>query len=42
VPDSAVTIADRITLQCHHDWIEKFLVSRREVTSAIQHHNTTA
>jgi DNA recombination protein Rad52 len=26
VPDSAVTIADRITLQCHHDWIETFLV----------------
>jgi DNA recombination protein Rad52 len=26
VPDSAVTIADRITLQCHHDWIEAFLV----------------
>jgi DNA recombination protein Rad52 len=33
VPDSAVTIADRITLQCHHDWIETFLV---------QHSNTTA
>ena len=31
VPDSAVTIADRITLQCHHDWIEAFLVSHREV-----------
>ena len=31
VPDSAVTIADRITLQCHHDWIEAFLVSNREV-----------
>ena len=28
VPDSAVTIADRITLQCHHDWIEAFLVSQ--------------
>ncbi|MFM8277287.1 MAG: RAD52 family DNA repair protein [Cyanobium sp.] len=27
VPDSAVTIADRITLQCHHNWIEAFLVS---------------
>jgi hypothetical protein len=34
VPDSAVTIADRITLQCHHDWIETFLVSHREVRSA--------
>ena len=37
VPDSAVTIADRITLQCHHDWIEAFLVSHREVRSADQH-----
>ena len=37
VPDSAVTIADRITLQCHHDWIEAFLMSHREVRSADQH-----
>jgi hypothetical protein len=37
VPDSAVTIADRITLQCRHDWIEAFLVSHREVRSAEQH-----
>ena len=37
VPDSAVTIADRITLQCHHDWIEAFLVSHREVRLAEQH-----
>ena len=29
VPDSAVTIADRITLQCHHDWIETFLVQHQ-------------
>jgi DNA recombination protein Rad52 len=29
VPDSAVTIADRITLQCHHDWIEAFLVQHQ-------------
>jgi len=27
VPESAVTIADRITLQCHHDWIEAYVVS---------------
>jgi DNA recombination protein Rad52 len=37
VPDSAVTIADRITLQCHHDWIEAFLVSHREVRQADSH-----
>ena len=30
VPDSAVTIADRITLQCHHDWIETFLVQHQD------------
>lgn len=42
VPDSAVTIADRITLQCHHDWIEAFLVSHREVRSADQLSDTTA
>jgi DNA recombination protein Rad52 len=27
VPEEAVTIADRINQQCHHDWIEAFLVS---------------
>ena len=32
VPDSAVTIADRITLQCHHDWIETFLVQHHDAT----------
>jgi hypothetical protein len=37
VPESAVTIADRITLQCHHDWIEAVLVSHREVRLADQH-----
>jgi len=37
VPESAVTIAGRITLQCHHDWIEAFLVSHREVRLAEQH-----
>jgi hypothetical protein len=42
VPDSAVTIADRITLQCHHDWIETFLASQREVRSADQHFDITA
>ena len=31
VPDTAVTIADRISQKCHHDWIEAFLVSHREV-----------
>ena len=34
VPDTAVTIADRISQKCHHDWIEAFLVSHREVRSA--------
>ncbi len=29
VPAAAVTIADRITLQCHHDWIEAFLVQHQ-------------
>ena len=37
VPDDAVTIADRIIQKCHHDWIEAFLVSHREVRSADQH-----
>ena len=37
VPDTAVTIADRINQKCHHDWIEAFLVSHREVRSAEQH-----
>lgn len=37
VPDTAVTIADRISQKCHHDWIEAFLVSHREVRSAEQH-----
>jgi DNA recombination protein Rad52 len=37
VPDTAVTIADRICQKCHHDWIEAFLVSHREVRSAEQH-----
>jgi hypothetical protein len=31
VPVEAVTIADRINQKCHHDWIEAFLVSYREV-----------
>ena len=35
--DIAVTIADRISQKCHHDWIEAFLVSHREVRSAEQH-----
>jgi DNA recombination protein Rad52 len=33
VPESAVTIADRITLQCHHDWIETFLVQHQDATA---------
>jgi len=28
VPDTAVTIADRICQKCHHDWIEAFLVQQ--------------
>ncbi len=37
VPEAAVTIADRISQKCHHDWIEAFLVSHREVRSAEPH-----
>jgi hypothetical protein len=37
VPDTAVTIADRISQKCHHDWIEAFLVSHREVRSVKPH-----
>ncbi|MCX5967398.1 MAG: hypothetical protein NTV57_07125 [Cyanobacteria bacterium] len=37
MPDTAVTIADRISQKCHHDWIEAFLVSHREVRSENQH-----
>ena len=29
VPETAVTIADRISQKCHHDWIEAFLVQHR-------------
>jgi DNA recombination protein Rad52 len=29
VPDTAVTIADRINQKCHHDWIEAFLVQHQ-------------
>ena len=36
VPEEAVTIADRIIQKCHHDWIEAFLVSHREVRQAEQ------
>ena len=32
-----MTIADRISQKCHHDWIEAFLVSHREVRSENQH-----
>jgi hypothetical protein len=37
VPDTAVTIADRISQKCHHDWTRAFRVSHREVRSADQH-----
>ena len=37
VPEAAATIADRINQKCHHDWIETFLVSHREVRQADQH-----
>ena len=37
VPEAAATIADRINQKCHHDWIETFLVSLREVRPADQH-----
>ena len=29
VPNTAVTIADRISQKCHHDWIEAFLVQHQ-------------
>jgi hypothetical protein len=35
--DTAVTVADRISQKCHHDWTRAFLVSHREVRSADQH-----
>jgi hypothetical protein len=28
VPEAAVTIPDRISQKCHHDWIEAFLVQQ--------------
>jgi hypothetical protein len=37
VPDTAVTIADRINQKCHHDWIRAFLVPHREVRSVEPH-----
>ena len=37
VPEAAATIADRINQKCHHDWIEAFLVTHREVRLA-EHH----
>lgn len=37
IPEEAATIADRIIQKCHHDWIEAFLVSHREVSTAEQH-----
>ncbi|MCX5954716.1 MAG: hypothetical protein NTZ40_14795 [Cyanobacteria bacterium] len=41
VPEAAATIADRINQKCHHDWIETFLVSHREVRQADQHQAST-
>ena len=37
VPDTAMTIADRISQKCHHVWTRAFLVSHREVRSAETH-----
>ncbi|WP_255016670.1 RAD52 family DNA repair protein [Cyanobium sp. BA20m-p-22] len=37
IPEEAAPIADRINQKCHHDWIEAFLVSHREVRTADQH-----
>ena len=37
VPEEATTIADRILQKRHHDWIEAFLVSHREVRSKDVH-----
>jgi DNA recombination protein Rad52 len=37
IPEEATTIADRIFQKRHHDWIEAFLVSHREVRLAEQH-----
>ena len=37
IPEEAATIADRIIQKCHHDWIEAFLVSHREVSTAEKH-----
>jgi hypothetical protein len=36
VPDTAVTIADRISQKCHHDWIETFLVQHQECAQQIR------
>ena len=36
IPEEASTIADRNNPKCHHDWIEAFLVSHREVRTAGQ------
>ena len=33
VPETAVTIADRISQKCHHDWIEAFLVQQQSTTT---------
>jgi hypothetical protein len=41
VPEAAATIADRINQKCHHDWIETFLVSHREVRPADQHQTSS-
>jgi hypothetical protein len=37
IPEEVATIADRNNQKCHHDWIEAFLVSHREVRTADQH-----
>lgn len=35
IPEDATTIADRIVQKCHHDWIEAFMESQREVRSGV-------
>jgi DNA recombination protein Rad52 len=42
VPADAPSIADRICQRRHHDWIETFLVSHREVRSAERHQQLVA
>jgi hypothetical protein len=36
ITEEVSTIADRNNQKCHHDWIEAFLVSHREMRTAGQ------